>query len=109
MNIEVRPATIEAALIAYQTLWHGQVAAILGRPMENADVAPLKDEQHRLLCLLAGVAETDTNPLGYFCEYQAGHLDEWTIIAGQVYCPNCIPGAGRFAGGWHDVESVLMG
>ncbi len=108
-EIELRPVTLEAALLAYQALWHGQVAAILGRPMENADVQPLKLEQHRLLCLLAGVAETDSDPLAHFCEYQAGHVDEWVIDGNVVICPNCQPGMGRFAGGWHDLESVLVG
>ena len=103
-----RPATLLAALDAYQQLWHGQVNRILGRPLENADVAPLKAEQQRLLCLLAGVPETDTDPAAHFCEAPRWHVDDWIVEDDQVICPNCVPGAGRFAGSWHDLESVLV-
>jgi hypothetical protein len=108
-HILTRPATLAAALEAYQALWHGQVAMILGRPMEDADVAPLKAEQHRLLCLLAGVPESDTNPAAHFCAAPPWHVDDWRLKDNEVLCPNCVPGAGRFAGGWHDLESVLVG
>ena len=97
-EIILRPVLIEAALVAYQALWHGQVAVILGRPMEDRDVQPLKVEQHRLLCLLAGVAETDTDPLAHFCEYRSGHIDEWVIEDGLAVCLNCRAGRGTLCG-----------
>ncbi len=107
-DIELRPVTLEAALLAYQALWHGQVAVILERPMQDSDVQPLKHEQHRLLCLLAGVAETDSDPAAHFCEAARWHVDDWLIEDGQVVCADCTPGAGRIAGGWYDLTSVMV-
>lgn len=109
MEIDLRPVTIEAALAAYQALWHGQVVHILGRPMEDSDVQPLKQEQHRLLCLLAGVETTDTDPAAHFCLDPRWHVDDWLIDEGQAVCPDCSPGMGRIAGGWNDLASVMVG
>lgn len=102
------PVLLAAALHAYRALWHGQVAIILGRPMEDADVQPLKAEQHRLACLLAGVPENDADPLPHFCFAAAWHVDDWLIDGKEVVCPACSPGAGRIAGSWYDVTSVLL-
>lgn len=43
------------------------------------------------------------------CAAPAAHLDAWHIEGGLVVCSLCRPAStGTIAGGWHDVESVLM-
>lgn len=43
------------------------------------------------------------------CAAPAAHIDAWHREGGMVVCPVCRPpSTGTIAGGWHDVESVLM-
>jgi hypothetical protein len=87
-----QPRTLEAALLAYQHLFAGNLREALPALHLTTDgLALLRAEKHRLLCRLANVQEGDPDPLARICRGGMSHVRHWRVEkwAERVICPIC--------------------
>lgn len=98
------PQTLESALSAYQLLFGGNIKSLLERTITSADIDALRREKHRLLCVLAGVPESEPDPIRFVCAQEGWHRADWRIEAGTARCPHCTTTSVKALGFWSVAE-----